>query len=640
MSFNYRNQHDMAVPSFAYTDRHDNSAYVVIADPDGHLHKHNIGKLTDSHSMPKRMVPNSFFRTFYQDLYREAYPNEKIPPHEMSIGMYALTLSIVRKTCIYQHLQSVYGPLGANSLLDYAMFSILYKSDTTQSYQEMMDREVLFSDKLFSDTWYSRFFKELTEDQHHEMRKKLIRHFKAEGLRKVWLAIDGSNNDCAARQTFLTEYGFPKSHNKNKTIVGYMYAVDASTGRPVTYFVYQGSVPDCTAFQKTAVFLKSFELEIEGVILDRGFAVDAVFDTIEEFGWKYVIMLPTDTLAHTSMVSDHGEKIRWKSRYIIGEGGLFGTSDRKRLFSTRNRESTVCLYFDGVGGSIQSHKLSRKVIACKKRIEKSILSGKRAAVDKGLTKYLRIEGEGAERKVVIDYDRWDESMSGKGFFSLAVSDSVSPEKADVLYRMRDTSEKQFSILKSQEGYDATRVHSTAGIYSKFAVVFIASLVRYEIEKACQEKSLDTNQMIQSMDRIILVSMADGVYGFARNLTIEQKSLFAAFGTGPEDFEYLAGDFNKRYSKDAQNPDRKIPDKNVPLMRTNSGKPGRKPAVKTAAQEQEPQESHTMKDQDGQTNDDAVVKEKSKGGRPKGSKDTKPRKPRSDKGKLRGKRKQK
>ena len=49
-----------------------------------------------------------------------------------------------------------------------------------------------------------------------------------------------------------------------------MYAVDAATGEPVTYFAYNGSVPDCQALQKISVFLNSFHIEIEGVILDRG----------------------------------------------------------------------------------------------------------------------------------------------------------------------------------------------------------------------------------------------------------------------------------------------------------------------------------------------------------------------------------
>ena len=86
------------------------------------------------------------------------------------------------------------------------------------------------------NSWYSTFFsKKISEDQHHAFRIRRIERLAKAGLKKVWLSIDGSNNDCEARQSALAQFGFPKSHNKSKTVVGYMYAVDAATGEPVTY---------------------------------------------------------------------------------------------------------------------------------------------------------------------------------------------------------------------------------------------------------------------------------------------------------------------------------------------------------------------------------------------------------------------
>ena len=237
----------------------------------------------------------------------------------------------------------------------------------------------------------------------------------------MWLGIDGSNNDCEARRSFLAKFGFPKSHNKNKTIVGYMYAVDAETGRPVTYFTYEGSVPDSPAFQRMATFLGGFDIDIEGVILDRGFAVEEVFRTIDENGWKYVVMLPSDTYAHVKMTDEYSETIRWKSRYILADEVLFGISDKKKLFGNHDRISTICTYFDGSNGSIQSVRISKKILSAKKKVEAAIRAGKRASVGKDLRKYLSIEGEGPGRKVACHFDEWDKSMAGKGYFSLAVS---------------------------------------------------------------------------------------------------------------------------------------------------------------------------------------------------------------------------
>ena len=612
-----RNVKDMEVPSFAYKDRYDSRVFVLSKDEEGKLHKKTIGYMTDSTEGHERMVPNQYFIEKYQNLYQQAYPETKIPFHEMSIGVYALTLGVATKTELYGILTENYGPVYTNSILDYAMFSILYRSSVTQIFEKTMLKSVLFSDKVHTDNWYSDFFSnKLNEDSHHQFRIKWIEHLKKNGLKNVWLAIDGSNNDCEARRSFLAEYGFPKSHNQNKTVVGYMYVVDASTGRPVTYFVYEGSVPDSQAFMKVSVFLKSFSLNIEGVILDRGFAVEPVFKEIERNHWKYAVMLPSDVKGHKTMLSEHGNEIRWKSAFALEDAALFGIRDRTTLFASHNRESDICLFFDGSGGSLRSIKLIKRIQSAKKKAEKAILNGNKTAIEKGLKKYISIEGEGSDRQVVINYDEWDNAMASNGYFSIAVSDGMTPDETNRVYSMRELSESQYSILKSQEGAYTTRVHSTEGIYSKFAVSFIASLIRFEIEDSCKRLELDTNPTIQGLEHVCLMYTSEGKYEAIRNLSSEQKKLFDEFCLAQDDLERLATEYNERNKKDHKEPNRLLPQTRTPVIRENSHKKGR---TKKATE---------LKTTSG---------EKNKGGRPKGRKDSKPRKPRSDKGKLRGKR---
>lgn len=626
MGMVYRNLKDMPFPPFAYPDRHDGRVYIIVTDEDGKSRRRIIGHMTDSTPGQERMIPNDYFKSIYPDLFSETYPYEKIPAHEMSIGLYALTLGITDKTGLYALLQSIYGMTDVNSILDYAMFLIADRSCTTQLFEKRMDREVLFSDKLHSDSYYSKFFaKTITEDQHHQFRIKWVKQLVDSGLKRVWLAIDGSNNDCEARQSFLSEYGFPKSHNKNKTIVGYMYAVDAETGLPVTYYVYEGSVPDCKAFQWMATFLGGFNIEIEGIILDRGFAVEEVFRKIEEEKWKYVIMIPTDTYGHKLMYENHGNDIRWNAEYVLEEDAIFGIADQQRLFGDHERVSNICLYYDGGSGSLQSIRLIKKIQAAKRKAEAAISNGKRAGIERTLRKYLRIDGEGPDRVVVPVYEEWNLSMAGKGFFSLATSDGIGPDEANRLYKKRDTSETQFSIMKSQEGGDVTRVHKTEGIYSKFALLFLSSIIRFKIEEACKKLEIDTNPMIQSMRQITLLYTADNRYQAVRRLNTEQKSLFTEFRIDYDLLEKLAQEYNNRNRTDSKNPERSMPSAERPVTRINSRRVGRPP--KNAGFE------NTKDEENSESSQAAPVK--SKGGRPKGCKDSKPRKSRSDKGKTRG-----
>ena len=88
----YRNMKDMAVPSFAFPNRHDGSVYIIIIDENGKNHRKTIGALTDPTKGSERMVPNQYFKDVYQDLWNKEYPTKIIPSHEMSIGMFVLTL--------------------------------------------------------------------------------------------------------------------------------------------------------------------------------------------------------------------------------------------------------------------------------------------------------------------------------------------------------------------------------------------------------------------------------------------------------------------------------------------------------------------------------------------------------------------
>ena len=100
--------------------------------------------------------------------------------------------------------------------------------------------------------------------------------------------------------------------------------------------------------------------------------------------------------------------------------------------------------------------LIRKILSERRKILKAIVGGNKASVSRDLQKYLSIDGQSPDRTLRLNTAAFDESMSSKGFFSMAVSEGISPSLGDALYRMRDTSETQFSILKTQEGGAATR----------------------------------------------------------------------------------------------------------------------------------------------------------------------------------------
>ena len=92
-------------------------------------------------------------------------------------------------------------------------------------------------------------------------------------------------------------------------------------------------------------------------------------------------------------------------------------------------------------------------------------------------------------QVAFDKKVCKRSISAKGYSAIASSEEISAAQISATYELRDASEKQFSILKSQLGASVTRVHSDKSIEAKFFTLFVSAIIRSEIEVACKGRVL-------------------------------------------------------------------------------------------------------------------------------------------------------
>lgn len=618
------NKPEIPIPPEAYLHKSDGSVRIIVIGPDGKRHEKTIGYFTSE----THMHPNEFFGMKYQDQWNSFYGDDDCCElhSEMYMGMYVLALAIGYTTTMYPMVQTVYGPEWGNAFMDYIMYSILYKTDVTQTFQEFMNDRVLFSRKMYSDSDYSQLFKEATKDQHHKFRGLWLQRCAAIGLTKVWICIDGSNIDNEVQDSEYTEYGCPKSNN-NKTIIGFMYAVSAKNGMPITYLVYEGGSNDCAKLQEMIDLLKGYGMGIEGVILDKGFCTDNVITALRRDAIDYVIMMPSSYHGCKTMKEKYSSTIKDKSFYAVDDDGVFGIAEETKLFTGHETKAIVNLYYDRVRGSIQSTKIHKKLRIEKKRLERLIDNRKKATISQGMEKYFAIvvDDEG-NQELIIDHEAWDAELTAKGFFAIVSSKDFGAEKTLQIYGLRELSEVQYSILKSQEGYETTRVHQTPGIRSKMACAFMASIIRCEIELACKDLDYDTNVMIHREDtRVRLLLSSPYTYTLSRAFRKEELLLLAKFGIVRRHLEELAADYTKRLGEAANSQVRRIPSISDEDIQKKRG-PGRPPGSKnkkTLQRESEELRRNAYKHED-------VHPPKSKGGRPKGSKDKVPRKRRTKK----------
>lgn len=572
MSHIYWELHEIPRPPDSYINHSDGRVFLMAADGLGKKKRKVIGRATGE----DMMHPNDLFRYLYPALWAEYYGDGDLPAHELHVGMYALTLGIGYSTRLYPILQEVYGPLYCNAMMDYAMYSIMDRTDTTQLFPDRMAREVLYSKEAYSDSWYSCLFRShMSEDHNHRFRTEWLRECARRGVTKAWISIDGSNNDCEVRKSALCEKGKAKSHT-GSDIVSFIWALDTKAGAPVTYFVNNGGMVDSKAFQKMAAFLGGSGIEIEGVILDRGFCSHDVIRTLEECGYPYVAMLKSDTYGHARMMEGHASEIKWSVRHAVGDDGKFGVAERGRIFGSHPHAAWINLYYDGANGTERSIALIRKIRSAARDAQEDILSHRKPSVPRELAPYLSIVREGQGWEVVYNYDAWQGALDGKGFCSIASSLDLGPEKVDRLYHLRDVSEKQYMIMKSQLGYDTTRVHTTEGIEGKFALCFMASIIRSEICRSCRELGYDSNRMIREIDRVSLVLMTDGLYASVNNLSTRQRRLLSEHGVLPEHLKAFADDVNRRRLNPINSQVHRLPSQGDATARRRGRPPGKRP----------------------------------------------------------------
>jgi hypothetical protein len=434
-----------------------------------------------------------------------------------------------------------------------------------------------------------------------------------------------------------------------------MYAVDSRNGDPITFSIYRGGRVDCKAVIEMIVWLTAFDIKVKGVIVDRGFAAKEVFELFDHNGINYVAMLKGDAKAHTAMLDRYADKIRMQYKYMLGKydaGGcaaaateyatdsdvLYGVSEAEKaqLFSTHDYKAYVSLIYDGANGGKRQETWFKKVSNAALRLQRQLDLGKDAGIAKEYAGYISISEMGGRDVALVHEGKVQESGCRKGFFTLASSEALSAMEANGLYALRNSSEEQFSMVKSQLGYDTTGAHYTNGIKAKLALAFISAVIRNELVKASRESALSTNRMVNELDQLCMHMDGKDQYFVCHTENQRQISFMKSCGVLPKDLDRIAEAENTRLASIEQNPYHRYPENPVgdPPLRKGPGRPnGSENRIKKATSEGVSGEKKKPGRPPGSKNKKTLEAEalnaeataKRKPGRPKGS----PNKPKSD-----------
>ena len=621
MSHIYWELKEIPIPKFALVNRNDARVYMTYKGPNGERRRKVIGRATSA----THMHPNGSFKFEYPELWSQFYGDQGLAEHIVKTGLYAATLAIAQRTGLYQDVSDAFGPLYGNGIMDYAMFSIAERSSSTQLFEDSMALRMLFSKNRPTDSWFSQLFSRfMTPEAVHRFKINHIQRCAKGNTQKVWLCVDGSNNDCVVHDSDLAEFGKAKS-GKQVPIVSYIWAVNAQDGTPVTWSVNRGGVVDAVAIREIVDFVGHSGMTVEGVIVDRGFCSQELLNLLEELKLRYVLMLKGNHKGFREMLNDHLNEVRWKVENVFTDDGIFGVTDHKPIFESSTKTHCIGLYFDANTGTVGSLRLIKKVRQEARRLQAALACGRTATVEQPLRKYLEIVEENGIFSVSYKTQAWQKAVESKGFFAIAASDDLSAEEIYRLYQLRDASEKQFAIFKSELGMDALGVHSDESIRNKFAVAFVASILRSEIMRSCRQLDRNTNQVIRQLDHCMIKLMPDESYRFIDNLKADDKMLYAKWGLHVEHFRYLAQTLGNQDAVAQNSQVRHLPEvvQETPPRRGRPPKPKSDEPEKPKRKPGRPKGSKNKKTLEREaTMADMPEAPKRKPGRPKGSKNKK------------------
>ena len=538
-----------------------------------------IGRLD---SFEKRTFnPNRAFGEMYPHLWKKYYGYDPTVPAEVSIGLYAALLGILSKLGLYDLLVHFYDTKIANAIIDYATCTIVTGKNAALKLEQFSSSSLFhFGDKPYDDSWISKFLSKKLDHNTNELFKlSWIKQCFNLKITETWLSIDGSNCDCDAKEVDEAKYTKNSKSGSGKPVIAYIWAVCAEgpfRGMPLAYEVNCGNMPDCKQQQTMATLLGKNGINVKGTLFDRGFCDRKDIEQLRSLKFDYVLMLRKDLHGYKRVFNQYAEEIHEHSRYMIStEGNLFGATAKFKIFARSSEESTIGLYYSTISGCSRGNELRSKVAVAGQEIINKLnelnLSQQETGQDHDdadaekdgepeveislppiqgdLKKYLSIsQSEDGSYHLECNCDLLDQDSGHLGYWSLASSLPLSAKELYDKYKLRDSSETQFAILKTQLGNETMRGHSTENDEGRFFIAFIASIIRSCFMQACAELGYsDVNSLVKELLKIKVKLGSDTKYFRpVRSYSDEQLAILSQFGVTQEQLEELTARVTARY----------------------------------------------------------------------------------------------
>ena len=499
------------------------------------------------------MQPNQNFLKFFPDAELPEEKDRTVRSSCLRIGDYVVIRKILEGYGLPEMLEKYVGEDDIGLFLDLVAYSIVMENNAGQYYPDYAYNHPLFTKemRIYSDTKVSDFLNSLKED----VSVRFLNEWNGsrDHRERIYISYDSTNKNSQAGDVDIVEYGHPKL-DIGAPVFNYSIAYDTDNKEPLFYEKYPGSINDISQLEYMLEKAYGYGYRHVGFIIDRGYFSKQNLENIVKKGYSYIIMMKGMASFISPIILGLAGTFEKKRTCFIDEYEVYGTSIKKKLYVTDEKESYIHVYH-----SVYKEGSERSNFEKKLRQMKSVM-------DKHVGEVCEFGGT-FEHYFVLHYNDktgqfqfWEEKhkvieeeLKLCGYFSIVTSELMNAKEALNLYKSRDASEKLFRGDKSYLGNKSMRTGKNESTESKIFVEFVALIVRSKIYTCLKEKMKEMDKKpnymtvpaaLKELEKIEMVRLTDNVYHLDHAVTAMQKTILEAFGLDVANIKYRAAKISK------------------------------------------------------------------------------------------------
>lgn len=498
-----------------------------------------IGKV--SKADPGMMQPNQNFLLYFPDVELPETKPLTMRSSCLRVGAYIVLRKIIEEYKLPEILGHYFEPKDRDLFLDLMVYSIITENNAGQYYPDYGYNHPLFASgmKIYSDSKVSSFLKEVSLDQ----RVGFLNEWNEnrDHREKIYISYDSTNKNCQAGDIRLVEFGHAKE-DKGLPILNYSIAYDTKNREPLFYEEYAGSIVDISQLQYMLGKAQGYGYKKVGFILDRGYFSKENIEYMDRCGYDFVIMVKGMASLVNQLVLENKGKFENKRDCNIRKYGVYGTTVKKRLYCSDEKERYFHIYYNDAKKAAEHEQIEVKMEKLAQYLQAQ--EGKVYEPGDRIKEYFEPfmdEKDGIflfarEKKEVIERE-----IDLCGYFCIVTSQKMTAKEALELYKSRDASEKLFRGDKSYLGNKSMRVYTDESVSAKIFIEFVALIVRSRLYCLLKDENerlesrqnyMDVPAAIRELEKIEMIRGMDRVYRLDHAVTATQKTILGAFGIGP------------------------------------------------------------------------------------------------------------